>query len=105
MLYFNVPGLLALPHGWPSWMLAVGAAVLARVVFRRYWTSIRDVPGPFLASFSNLWQVWQILKGHTETETIQLHKKHGMHGRGSAETNFRIVMLIPPRLLRSHRAK
>lgn len=69
---------LVLPQGWPSWALVVVAAVLVRVFYRRHWTSIRDVPGPFLASFSNLWQVWHIIQGHTEAETIELHKKHGM---------------------------
>ena len=53
--------------------------VVARAVYRRYFTSIRDIPGPFLASFSHLWQVYQLWKGHIEEETIRLHKKHGQY--------------------------
>lgn len=64
-------------NGWGVWALALVSAVVARAIVRRYWTLIRDVPGPLLASFSNLWQVSQILKGHTEAETIRLHQEHG----------------------------
>ena len=60
---------------------------------RRYVTPIRDVPGPFFASFSDLWKLWQIPTGHLELATLALHKEHGMqlhsyltaseHGRSS----------------------
>ncbi|RAH72484.1 cytochrome P450 [Aspergillus aculeatinus CBS 121060] len=46
-------------------------------VKRRYFTSLRDIPGPWLASVSSLWQVFQLIKGHTEQEMIRLHRKHG----------------------------
>lgn len=36
----------------------------------RYWTPIRDIPGPFLASLSKLWQIYQIWKGHIKGELI-----------------------------------
>lgn len=57
------------------WILI--SAVLTRAATRRYLTSIRGIPGPFLASFSSLWQVYHLFKGHTEEEIIKLHKKHG----------------------------
>lgn len=72
-----VPDLMPSVYNWGPWALALISAIFVRAIFRRYWTSIRDVPGPFLASFSSLWQVVQILKGHTELETIRLHKQHG----------------------------
>lgn len=74
-----VSGLMVFVNSWGTWALALVSSVITRAIVRRYWTSIRDVPGPLLASFSNLWQVLQILKGHTEAETIKLHRKHGMH--------------------------
>ncbi|KAL4966037.1 cytochrome P450 [Aspergillus stella-maris] len=52
-------------------------AVTVRVFYRRYWSPIRDVPGPFLASFSSLWKVYHAWKGHSEEELINLHKEHG----------------------------
>jgi hypothetical protein len=59
-----------------------GAVILicfvVRIIVRRYWTPIADIPGPILASFSALWQVYHLWKGHIEEELISLHKKHGM---------------------------
>ncbi|KAL4772502.1 cytochrome P450 [Aspergillus nidulans var. acristatus] len=52
------------------------AAVILRVLYRRYWFPIRDVPGPFWASFSSLWKVYHVVKGHTEEQIIKLHKEH-----------------------------
>jgi hypothetical protein len=54
------------------------AAVIVRVLYRRYWFPIRDVPGPFWASFSSLWKVYHVVKGHTEEQIIKLHKEHGI---------------------------
>ncbi|KAJ5459879.1 uncharacterized protein N7458_001431 [Penicillium daleae] len=62
---------------WGAWAFTLISSVVARAILRRYWTSIRDIPGLLLASFSTLWQVLQILKGYTEVETIRLHKEHG----------------------------
>lgn len=57
--------------------------VVVRAILRRYWTPIADIPGPFLASFSKLWQVYHLWKGHVEEELIALHKKHGMSSKCS----------------------
>ena len=59
------------------WALVL-VALVVRAILRGYWTPIRDIPGPFLASFSKLWQVYQLWKGHIEEELIHLHKKHGI---------------------------
>lgn len=44
---------------------------------RRYFSAISDIPGPFLASFSSLWEIWEIIAGHVEVTVIALHEKHG----------------------------
>ncbi|KAL4796252.1 cytochrome P450 [Aspergillus venezuelensis] len=51
--------------------------VVVRVLYRRYWSPIRDIPGPLFASFSSLWKVYHAWKGHSEEELIKLHKEHG----------------------------
>ncbi|KAE8148707.1 cytochrome P450 [Aspergillus avenaceus] len=51
--------------------------VLVVALKRRYVTSIRDIPGPRLASVSSLWKVYHLVKGHTEEEVIKLHREHG----------------------------
>lgn len=56
----------------------VAVALVIRVLLRKYWTSIRDVPGPFVASFSSLWRVYHLCKGHIEEEIFDLHRRYGM---------------------------
>jgi hypothetical protein len=53
-------------------------ALVIRVLSRKYWTPIRDIPGPLFASFSSLWRVYHLCKGHSEEEILNMHKKHGM---------------------------
>ncbi|KAL4861764.1 hypothetical protein BDV12DRAFT_203700 [Aspergillus spectabilis] len=59
------------------WSLVPVLVILAVVVKRKYMTSIRDIPGPWLASVSSLWKIQQIIKGHTEEAMLALHRKHG----------------------------
>jgi len=35
--------------------------------------------GPFLASFSELWQILQLYSAHQEVKIVRLHKKHSLH--------------------------
>ncbi|KAF2497888.1 benzoate 4-monooxygenase cytochrome P450 [Lophium mytilinum] len=53
------------------------ASILVVAIRRRYFSSISDIPGPFLASFSVLWEVWSIIGGRIEFKTIALHEKLG----------------------------
>lgn len=71
-------GLLA-PLGL-TWTQALGLLVVALCtlcVWRRYFSPISDIPGPFAASFTRLWHVRHILKGDQNLELIRLHDKHG----------------------------
>jgi hypothetical protein len=71
--------------------LVAGAFVtLVALVFtrRRYFSSISDIPGPFLGSFSVLWQIRHAIKGHTEEETIAEHKKHGRRAQSRDLVNI-----------------
>jgi hypothetical protein len=60
-------------------LYALGAttSLLLALVFvrRRYFSPLSDIPGPFVASFTtSLWQLWHILKGHTEVAVIELYR-------------------------------
>ncbi|KAL2428954.1 Cytochrome P450 monooxygenase cicH [Exophiala dermatitidis] len=57
-------------------LFLVGSIVI-RGLLKRYWSPLRRVPGPFLASCSRLWKVWSTYRGHTELDHIRLHKKYG----------------------------
>ncbi|KAL4887261.1 cytochrome P450 [Aspergillus karnatakaensis] len=59
------------------WPVIPALIILAIGLKRKYLTSIRDIPGPFLASVSSLWKIQQIIKGHTEEEMLALHREHG----------------------------
>ncbi|ROW05402.1 hypothetical protein VSDG_00565 [Cytospora chrysosperma] len=67
-----------------SWASLLGqaitavAALLAVTFIRRvYFSPIRHVPGPFLASFSRLWHLKQIATGKQNLKLIEQHDKHG----------------------------
>ncbi|KAL4940007.1 hypothetical protein BDV06DRAFT_213837 [Aspergillus oleicola] len=66
------PNPVALP--WPLFPLAF---VLVVVIRRRYFSSISNITGPFLASISSFWKIQQIINGHTEEEMLRLHREHG----------------------------
>lgn len=69
---------MAVVMSLPTLSLSAVVFVLLTIIKRRYFTSgISDIPGPFLASISVLWQLYHIIDGHTEEEVIALHKKHG----------------------------
>ena len=69
---------MALLLNIPTIATVVGAFVLLTIIKRRYFTAgIRDIPGPLVGSFSVLWQLYHIIHGHIEEETIKLHRTHG----------------------------
>ncbi|KAJ6095580.1 hypothetical protein N7486_006326 [Penicillium sp. IBT 16267x] len=72
-----IPDVIASLNTRLTWGVVLLGALVVRVVYRRYCTSIRDVPGPFWGSFSSLWVVAQLYKGHLEDATLKLHEKHG----------------------------
>lgn len=60
------------------WPLLLPAFLIFRFLCYRYASSLRQYPGPFLASGSRLWKVWSTYSGKTETDHILLHEQYGM---------------------------
>lgn len=63
-----------------SWLAALVQAVIllfSVAVYRRYLSPLSDIPGPFWASITRLWQVVHIFKGDQNLESIALHDKYG----------------------------
>ena len=63
-----------------DWLLITSLAsvsLLTLLTWRRYFSAISDIPGPFAASFTRLWHMHRILKGDQNLELIRLHQQHG----------------------------
>jgi hypothetical protein len=59
-------------------ILALSALVLARYIIRALASPLRDIPGPPLARFTRLWELYNNYQGHLEHVMIALHKSHGI---------------------------
>ncbi|KAH8898076.1 cytochrome P450 [Thozetella sp. PMI_491] len=62
---------------WPGLAVQAFAAIVALFVWRRYFSQLSDIPGPWLASFSRFWHVRHIWIGDQNTQLVRLHEKHG----------------------------
>jgi len=59
------------------YILVIFAAVLLRLVYLRYLSPYRDIPGPFLATISPLWKLRGALNGTLHTDITEIHRKYG----------------------------
>ena len=53
------------------------ALYLIYATFRALSSSLRGIPGPFLARFTRFWKLREIYKGSFEKTDIKLHQKYG----------------------------
>jgi len=60
---------------WPLYLLT--AALLSYLVYNHFIHALAKVPGPFAASLSPLWLVWQCINLRRPTLDLELHKRHG----------------------------
>ncbi|KAI0405100.1 cytochrome P450 [Xylaria palmicola] len=59
------------------WALAVVGAIGAWLIRNRYYTGLNAYPGPFIASLTDLWRLWDVWGRQSETTHRQLHAKYG----------------------------
>ncbi|KAI1086184.1 cytochrome P450 [Rostrohypoxylon terebratum] len=60
-----------------QWYLLIPLFLIARILYIRYASPLREYPGPFLASFSRLWKIASTASERTHLHHIELHKKYG----------------------------
>ncbi|PYI01677.1 putative cytochrome P450 oxidoreductase [Aspergillus sclerotiicarbonarius CBS 121057] len=80
MLTFNsIPALEALVEATRGWWLWAGglAFTLGLLQLVRTWWSMRHIPGPLLASITNLPRVWWVKTGRAHLYHQALHAKYG----------------------------
>lgn len=57
---------------------AIIICLLSCIFYYRFLHPLSKYPGPFLASFTNLWQVYHVLIGRRmESAEYELHRKYG----------------------------
>lgn len=59
---------------FPFWIVFLAIIYL---VYIRYFTGLSRIPGPFIASISNLWKINAAWQEDMPARNIALHKKHG----------------------------
>jgi hypothetical protein len=60
---------------WPLYLFRT--AIASYLIYNRYFHPLAKVPGPFLASISPVWIVWQSYKQRRPRLDVALHKRHG----------------------------
>jgi len=73
-------------------MIASTILLFFRLLFHSFTPVLRDIPGPFLAKFTNLWRLIETWKGHHERTMQDLHHRYGPVVR----TGPNIVSLTDP---------
>lgn len=77
-------------------LLLMTALGVASTIVTRYRAGLRRIPGPFLASISNLDRVWSCLAGEQMNYHLKLHEKYGPLVRiGPRHVSFSDGSLIP----------
>lgn len=69
---------------------------ITKIISIRYRTGLRQIPGPFLASISNLDRLWSCYEGQQMNYHLKLHEKYGPLVRiGPKHVSFSDGGLIP----------
>lgn len=59
------------------WLPILIVVVVGRLVRNRYHNGLNKYPGPFLASLTDLWRVWDVYGQRPELTHQRLHAKYG----------------------------
>lgn len=58
--------------------LGLAAYTTYWLLYEIFFNPLRKIPGPFLARFTILWEVWTLYQGSYLQDLLKLHEKHGM---------------------------
>jgi hypothetical protein len=66
------------PYLTPGFLIGlVAITILTVLIKRRYFSPLSDIPGPFFASFTRLWQIVTLVQGDSVNVFYDLHQKYG----------------------------
>jgi hypothetical protein len=74
----------------------ISVALIVQSLWAYFSSPIKNVPGPFLAKFTNLWRLLDTWGGRTELTHQLLHEKYGKAVRIGPD----LVSLSDPELIR-----
>jgi hypothetical protein len=57
--------------------LVIILLLIVYVVYTRYFNGLGNIPGPFIATISNLWKINAAWKGGMPQRNVALHRKYG----------------------------
>ncbi|KAK7710787.1 hypothetical protein SLS64_005692 [Diaporthe eres] len=66
-----------LVNSWPALIVAGLVLLVTVIIYRRHFSPLKDIPGPFWASFSRLWHIRITLDGNQNEQLTQAHEKYG----------------------------
>lgn len=76
MLVFSLYRWMTLPT-LSLFFLGLAICCLGSIVYLRFYSPLSKCPGPFWASISRTWIMWQVIRGDLEKTQLILHEKHG----------------------------
>lgn len=68
---------LTLVNSRPALIVASVVLLVTVIIYRRHFSPLKDIPGPFWASFSRLWHIRITLDGNQNEQLTQAHEKYG----------------------------
>lgn len=76
--------------------------LLCAFTYATFFSPLRNVPGPFLAKYTDLWHLWRVWRGQFEQDDVALHKKYGA-SMSSETSQTKAITKSNPSSLRTHR--
>lgn len=84
-------------NSWAYLLSALCIPPLAYVVYQRYFHPLAKYPGPFWASITPFWKLWQFLNYRLPQSILELHQKYGAVVRiGPNDIDFWDASAIKP---------
>ncbi|KAG7405050.1 Cytochrome P450 monooxygenase [Fusarium oxysporum f. sp. rapae] len=68
---------LFLQHPWAYLTAALVGLLATKLLVNKYGNGLNGIPGPTLASFTDLWRFLDVYRRRPEVTQIALHEKHG----------------------------
>lgn len=65
-------------YNLPVMLVGLAAILIVYHLVKTLFSPLRNVPGPTLARFTRLWELYQNFRGQFEHVTIALHKRYGI---------------------------